>query len=673
MFKEVIDAIKKKDYISAQQTLASLLEIQDVQVQARANYLLGYINSQWDNENKNYTAAKRYLHNNLSSPEPYPYAYVLYSEVEEDKNVSINYLEIGSKKFPKDPQILQRLLLLSPDKDSILVRIKASGLTDNQLLGSAIHYLISLGRWDEIRHYISLIQQDEDLTSNYLNYLNLLLAYSFLLDDCPNYAEAQKILTNLIREDTDNELAYAPYLGLVYSLLIQNDLETATNYFDRIPLTNVLHDFNDGPWYYDIDVDFSEVYKIIFQAVINAFSKDDKRKLKAKALYSLYLYYPADIFGLYRYKKADANVLARCLKIEFNPHVAAALYHMYCHYEQYQNAYSVLMSFFKNYKNPEDYDVYSYEFLNNTSPQDNLYIAQYVSKCLQEDDFDLKCFTRCMLKDLIATLQEAKAYPQIVEIAEQLSDAQIINAEIGFQCAYAYGESHHERAAKLYEAIIKVDSQNDAAINNLGVIYEHCGKLQDAIQCYEKAVELDPEDRIHQNNLKRVRESLRIQRKKEIESISKKITYNALENIGYSEGFLKKIASISDHDMGKLLSRDIKECAIAIVSHQDKTATVMCGSIMETILLSSIQERGISTYLIGETSKRVVDMALHDLLTVAENENIINKNSYHLAHYIRDYRNVIHPAKEIRMGESITHENVMTMWAIIKRLIWELY
>ena len=57
---------------------------------------------------------------------------------------------------------------------------------------------------------------------------------------------------------------------------------------------------------------------------------------------------------------------------------------------------------------------------------------------------------------------------------------------------------------------------------------------------------------------------------------------------------------------------------------------------------------------------------------MAEKENIIAKNSYHLGYYIRDYRNVVHPAKEVRMREEVSHSNVETMWAVLKRLIEEL-
>ena len=141
----------------------------------------------------------------------------------------------------------------------------------------------------------------------------------------------------------------------------------------------------------------------------------------------------------------------------------------------------------------------------------------------------------------------------------------------------------------------------------------------------------------------------------------------------------QKVMSITDEDLRNIIFRDLKECAIAVVAGQDKTATIMCGSIIEALLVHKIDERSIVKYDISEISQSkrasnypIKEMALNELLFVAEKENIIAKNSYHLGHYIRDYRNVVHPAKEVRMQEEVSHSNVETMWAVLKRLIEEL-
>ena len=131
--------------------------------------------------------------------------------------------------------------------------------------------------------------------------------------------------------------------------------------------------------------------------------------------------------------------------------------------------------------------------------------------------------------------------------------------------------------------------------------------------------------------------------------------------------------------MREILFRDLRECAISIIAAQDKMATIMCGSIIEAILMHKISERGLVQYDISEINRKsganktpISNMGLNELLFVADKEKLLDTNSYHLGHYIRNYRNVVHPAKEIRMKEDITHENVLTMWSVLLRIITEL-
>ncbi len=112
----------------------------------------------------------------------------------------------------------------------------------------------------------------------------------------------------------------------------------------------------------------------------------------------------------------------------------------------------------------------------------------------------------------------------------------------------------------------------------------------------------------------------------------------------------------------------------------DDLYTIIIELCEKPVLMQKIRERNIEKYDISPISKSkhatsypITDMGLKDLLFVADQEKILDKNSYHLGHYIRDYRNIVHPAKEKRMSEEIKHENVLTMWAVLKRLLEELY
>lgn len=107
MFAEEIKLIKNKKYEVAVTKLQPLSSSNNEEIKARANYLLGYINTQWDYNKKNNKLAAHYLYNNLNSPYPQPFAYVLYADVVKDANIAINYLNKGIQRFPEEPRSIQ--------------------------------------------------------------------------------------------------------------------------------------------------------------------------------------------------------------------------------------------------------------------------------------------------------------------------------------------------------------------------------------------------------------------------------------------------------------------------------------------------------------------------------------------------------------------------------------
>ena len=58
--------------------------------------------------------------------------------------------------------------------------------------------------------------------------------------------------------------------------------------------------------------------------------------------------------------------------------------------------------------------------------------------------------------------------------------------------------------------ILKIEPQNAKAHNNLGVAYEAVGKIDEALQAYERATELEPENKFFRFNYRKCR--LHVQR-----------------------------------------------------------------------------------------------------------------------------------------------------------------
>ncbi|PKM86489.1 MAG: hypothetical protein CVU87_12010 [Firmicutes bacterium HGW-Firmicutes-12] len=151
-----------------------------------------------------------------------------------------------------------------------------------------------------------------------------------------------------------------------------------------------------------------------------------------------------------------------------------------------------------------------------------------------------------------------------------------------------------------------------------------------------------------------VREYERINENKLYESLGQRLNIDEINKIGYTKNIQDLISNISNDDLRDILLRDIRECAISLVTNQYKSCIVICGSIIEAILVDKIEDKGISKFDIGTLlykkpkSKAVKKMDLNELLELAKAEKIIDIEEYHLSNYIRFYRNIIHPSCEVR-------------------------
>ena len=56
-----------------------------------------------------------------------------------------------------------------------------------------------------------------------------------------------------------------------------------------------------------------------------------------------------------------------------------------------------------------------------------------------------------------------------------------------------------------WQHILKIEPQNAKVHNNLGVAYEAVGKIDEAIKAYERATELEPENKFYRFNYRKCR------------------------------------------------------------------------------------------------------------------------------------------------------------------------
>ncbi|NQU98909.1 tetratricopeptide repeat protein, partial [Candidatus Woesearchaeota archaeon] len=72
-----------------------------------------------------------------------------------------------------------------------------------------------------------------------------------------------------------------------------------------------------------------------------------------------------------------------------------------------------------------------------------------------------------------------------------------------------YKQGKLEEAIEAYDKAIKLDPKNDYAWNNKGVTLRKQGKLEEAIEAYNKAIKINSLDELYQQNKEIAEKELR--------------------------------------------------------------------------------------------------------------------------------------------------------------------
>jgi hypothetical protein len=115
------------------------------------------------------------------------------------------------------------------------------------------------------------------------------------------------------------------------------------------------------------------------------------------------------------------------------------------------------------------------------------------------------------------------------------------------------------------------------------------------------------------------------------------------------------------------LSHDLDDLHVCMKSNANKPAMVMIGSLIESVLYYHIESIEAIKKKIGNFEKRNVHLS--DLLGWAKQFGIIDDGLYKLADPIRDYRNLIHPRVQIRLGVQVSEALVQIGYNVLLEII----
>lgn len=143
----------------------------------------------------------------------------------------------------------------------------------------------------------------------------------------------------------------------------------------------------------------------------------------------------------------------------------------------------------------------------------NLYVQ------LKNDDMALKSWKESLVIDpkqgkawanLLALLDNTGMHRDVIRLSETALAHVPNDSAILFARANAYGKLNgYEEAESIYKEIIQTRPNYALYYVNLGVLYHRWGKKRNAIQTYERALQIDPNLRSVKENLKNLLKTTR--------------------------------------------------------------------------------------------------------------------------------------------------------------------
>lgn len=133
---------------------------------------------------------------------------------------------------------------------------------------------------------------------------------------------------------------------------------------------------------------------------------------------------------------------------------------------------------------------------------------------------------------------------------------------------------------------------------------------------------------------------------------------------------------VADPAMRKVLTRRWEECTRCVTAGAPLAATVMMGGLLEALLLARVHRLGDKAAVFGASSAprdaktgkpmMLQEWTLRNYIDVAHELRWISPSAKDLGEVVRDYRNYIHPHKELTHGVHINDHDARLFWEVAK-------
>lgn len=132
---------------------------------------------------------------------------------------------------------------------------------------------------------------------------------------------------------------------------------------------------------------------------------------------------------------------------------------------------------------------------------------------------------------------------------------------------------------------------------------------------------------------------------------------------------------IPDVELRESIRRDINGADRAVHSGEWKAATVLAGAAIEALLLWSVQQPSAQRRLGTLSAKPPADAerwSLAQFIEVARELDLIGKDTSTAASLAKDFRNLIHPGRAVRLGQSCDRGTALLAVAALEHVARDL-
>lgn len=136
---------------------------------------------------------------------------------------------------------------------------------------------------------------------------------------------------------------------------------------------------------------------------------------------------------------------------------------------------------------------------------------------------------------------------------------------------------------------------------------------------------------------------------------------------------------IEDSTMQEILRRRWQEVLTCLAANAPLAATIMMGGLLEALLLARVNHESNKAAIFKATSAPkqkltgqtlpLKEWTLQNYIDVAHELGWISQSAKDISTVLRDYRNYVHPYKELSNKISLTSNDALILWEISKSIL----